>query len=607
MTISNLNEECKNLCLSPYFCIAAIFDSNRKEEIMRKGLVILIAILLITPLAAQTGFMIRSSDDRKEMPRRNQSKLSSYYTRVDLSNRREVYLSEDFESGMPANWQVIDENNDGYTWTVGTTDDLWLPPINYGTAYAYYSDDDAGEFAPPGNEYLISPSVSCAGISNLVLSYSWAFTIFDPPFGASYARFHDGIGWGGWNQLATYYVDGSGIDTFDLTTHLPADSVQVQFVYEDSTGGWGWAFGIDNVLIETPRDHDVGVASIDIAWHITTDTTFNPRATVKNYGLNSETFDATCEVSPGFYTSTVAVTSLDPGGVQSIIFPDSFTFGSGVYTVTAYTELMGDENPLNDTMVAEVWSTDWQIYDEGSAYGAVAWMDAGNGYGVQFPVTDGWWVDSIACFFDSAWPSPGDTTAIFRLYDGISAPTSLKWELVGATIERGAWNHFAVDTTQSWFAIGNNCYFFYVQVQPYPNCPGLSFDYVVNYPQYMWQYASGYFNQATTDGDFLMRIHTVNSVGINEWISLTPDDFLLDVPAIARNKIPFAFSLPTTTEIELVIYDVLGRRCKTLVCGTFQAGAYHKEFDITLAAGVYFYNIRTESGLDVTGKVLIVK
>ena len=277
----------------------------------------------------------------------------------DSSTGRLVIFSEDFEAGMPVDWQVIDGNSDGYTWTVGTTDDLFLPPPDYGTAYAYYSDDDAGETAPPGTEYLISPAVDCNGITDLVLSYGWAFTIFDPPIGASYVRFHDGSTWGGWDQLATYYTDSSGVDTFDLTANLPSDSVQVQFTYEDPTGGWGWAFGIDNVLLEVPQDHDVGVASIEIPWCIPTDTSFYPKSNVKNYGLNAETFDVTCEINPGAYISTETVSNLDPGSVVLVTFPDSFAFVSGLYTVTVYTQLTGDENPLNDTLIKEITASDW--------------------------------------------------------------------------------------------------------------------------------------------------------------------------------------------------------------------------------------------------------
>lgn len=574
---------------------------------MKKKVVVLICLSMAVVYASQTESISKKAEQYGKNHSWQETQRVIHNSTTNIARGRQVHFFEDFESGMPADWQVIDGNNDGHTWTVGTTDDLWLPPPNYGTVYAYYSDDDAGELAPPGTEYLISPAVECTGLTDLVLSYGWAFTIFDPPIGASYVRFHNGSTWGIWNQLATYYVDGNGIDTFDLTTYLPADSVQVQFTYEDSTGGWGWAFGIDNVLLETPRDHDVGMASVDIAWHIPTDTTFYPGATVKNYGLNSETFDATCEINPGAYTSTVTVTDLDPGVAQSIIFPDSFTFSSGIYTATVYTELAGDENPLNDTMVAQVWATDWQIYDEGSAYGASAWYDAGNGNGVQFPVTCDWWVDSIACFFDSTWPAPGDTTATFRLYDGATAPANIRCQLNNVTIQRGAWNYFAVDTAQSWFATGDNVFFIYIQVQPYPNCPGLSFDFTVDYPLYMWQYTSGYFSTATTDGDFLMRIHIVKPVGVGEWISPTPSAFVLEAPTIVHTRARITFILPFAAEVKLAVYDASGRECATLINDDLTAGDHDRTFDLDLAAGVYFYNLKTESGINVTRKFLVVK
>jgi hypothetical protein len=574
---------------------------------MKKTAVMLICLCMTVVYASQAKSISKKAEQYGNNHSWHEHQKVTHNHITSVPRTRQVHFFEDFESGMPVDWMVIDENNDGYTWTVGTTDDLWLPPPNYGTAYAYYSDDDAGETAPPGTEYLISPSVECSGLTDLMLSYCWAFTIFDPPIGASYVRFHDGSTWNVWNHLATYYVDGNGIDTFNLTPYLPADSVQVQFTYEDSAGGWGWAFGIDNVLLETPRDHDVGVASIDMAWHIPTDTTFYPEATVKNYGLNNETFDVTCEINPGSYTSMVTVTGLDPGNVQSIIFPDSFTFANGIYAATVYTELIGDENPLNDTMVSEVWATDWQIYDDGSTYGAFAWMDAGNGYGVQFPVTSDWWVDSIACFFDSTWPAPGDTTATFRLYDGVTSPANIRWQLNNATIQRGAWNYFAVDTAQSWFTAGNNVFFIYIQAQPYPNCPGLSFDYAVDYPQHMWQYASGYFSTATTDGDFLMRIHIVSPVGVGEWISMTPNVLIFESPTIVNTKARIAFTIPLATEVELAIYDVTGRKCAALIDDNLPAGDHDRTFDFDLVAGVYFYNLRTQSGIDVTRKFLVIK
>ncbi|MDH4211637.1 MAG: T9SS type A sorting domain-containing protein [candidate division WOR-3 bacterium] len=521
-----------------------------------------------------------------------------------MPTERFVLFFEDFESGMPATWQVIDGNSDGFTWEVGTTDDLFFTPPNYGTAYAYYSDDDAGVSAPAGTEYLISPAVSCASIGNLRFSYSWAFTIFDPPIGASYIRFHNGSAWGSWNQLATYYVDAGAVDTFDLTGYLPADSLQVQFTYEDPTGGWGWAFGIDNVLIESPADHDVGMASIDIPVNLPTDTTFFPEATVKNYGLNTESFDVTCEINPGAFSSTVSVYNLDPDSTESVVFPDSFTFASGLYTVTVYTQLAGDENLLNDTMVVEVTVTDWLIYDDGFAYGNAYWFDPGNGWGVQFPVTEDWWVDSIACFLQPA----GANSATFRIYDGASAPTNMRWELANTTIQTNVWNYIGVDTMQTWFTVGSNVFFMYYQVGAGGYCPALSFDYEADYPDYMWYSIGGSFTNGTVwGGDWMMRIHITNPTGVGEWVSLTPNEAIFRVPTIVSGKASVAFSLQQATEVELAVYDAVGRKCMTLINVDLPAGDYQNTFLLNLPAGVYFYSLKTEAEANIVRKFLLVR
>lgn len=530
--------------------------------------------------------------------------VSADYSCLNAQKGREVLFFEDFESGMPAGWQVIDGNSDGFMWTVGTTDDLFFPPPNYGTAYAYYSDDDAGESAPPGIECLISPAIGCNEVAIVRFSYSWAFTIFDPPIGASYVRFKLGSAWGAWTQLATYYLDGSGVDTFDLTAYLPADSVQVQFTYEDTTGGWGWAFGIDNVLLESPRDHDVGVASINIPSHIPTDTTFSPEAAVMNYGLNSETFSVTCEINPGAYTSTVTVSNLSPDSTEQVIFPSPFAFGGGLYTVTVYTALIGDENPLNDTLIKEIMATDWLIYDDGIMYGWAYWYDQGNGWGVQFPVTSDWWVDSIACYFDAV----GGTDATFRIYDGAAIPTNLRWELVNTTIQTGVWNYIEVDTTATWFTVGTNVFLMYFQVQPGPACPALCFDYVADYPQYMWYCINGsYTNGTIWGGDWMMRIHIRDPVGVAEWISLRPEGVITNTSTIVENRITFAFNFIEATGVELAVYDAVGRICATLIDGELPAGDYQETFNLDLPTGIYFYRVKTGPGICATGKFLVVR
>jgi hypothetical protein len=354
--------------------------------------------------------------------------------------------------------------------------------------------------------------------------------------------------------------------------------------------------------------HDVETVAIDIPMPLPGDTTIYPEARVVNCGDSTETFDVTCEINPGAYSSTTTVFDLAWNHVDSITFPDSFTFVSGYYTVTVYTQLIGDENPTNDTMEIQV-ETDWLYYDDGIPYDRWAWYYAGNGWGVQFPVSVDWWVDSIAAhIWDESWPSPGGNTATFWLYDGATEPTNRRWEMTNTTIVRGNWNKFPVDTTLTFYTAGDNTFFFYIQVEDYPNCPALTIDDRPDAPAGMhWYYYEGMFAQPIVPGDRMLRVHVIPSVGIGEWISITPDAFSLRVPAICRGKAEVEFVLSQATKVELLVYDIMGRRCETLVSNRFSAGTHYQSFNLDLASGVYFFNLRTESGINITRKFLFLR
>ncbi|KPJ73735.1 hypothetical protein AMJ52_03310 [candidate division TA06 bacterium DG_78] len=102
---------------------------------------------------------------------------------------------------------------------------------------------------------------------------------------------------------------------------------------------------------------DVSPISIDIPSTLPEDTTLNPQATVTNFGSDSSIFDVTCEIDPGAYTSTENVTNLAPNDSIQVTFPDGFAFVSGFYTVTVYTQLVGDDHPGNDTLERVIEAT----------------------------------------------------------------------------------------------------------------------------------------------------------------------------------------------------------------------------------------------------------
>ncbi|MCK4941331.1 hypothetical protein KAS45_04495, partial [candidate division WOR-3 bacterium] len=166
----------------------------------------------------------------------------------------DTVLSQNFESAdIPAGWTVIDGNSDGNEWEVGTTGDLssYVPP-SYGTQYAYYSDDDAGSGVINNNEELISPAIYIPGAaSGLAIEYGYGFQQYQS--GETYdvrARFFNGS-WGSWTTIASYTSSDNGTQSIDLTSYLPADSVQFEWMYHDETSAshWGWACACDNVIV----------------------------------------------------------------------------------------------------------------------------------------------------------------------------------------------------------------------------------------------------------------------------------------------------------------------------------------------------------------------
>jgi hypothetical protein len=163
---------------------------------------------------------------------------------------------EDFQSGLPSRWTVIDGNGDGYEWEVGMCSAIgsYTPPDN-GNSYAYYDDDAAGSGNENTNEELISCSIEIpSNCDGLEVSYGWGFRQYESGEEIRFrARFYNG-GWGSWTTVYIHTGGGLGTHVEDLTGYLPADSVQFDWLYNDegSYYHWSYACAVDNVrLIRT--------------------------------------------------------------------------------------------------------------------------------------------------------------------------------------------------------------------------------------------------------------------------------------------------------------------------------------------------------------------
>jgi hypothetical protein len=89
----------------------------------------------------------------------------------------------------------------------------------------------------------------------------------------------------------------------------------------------------------------------------------------------------------------------------------------------------------------------------------------------------------------------------------------------------------------------------------------------------------------------------LDSIGTpSEKTAQLPTDYALaeNYPNPFRRSTTIEYDLPTTSTVTISVYDVLGRKVKTLVSGEKPAGSYEVRFEAAdLASGVYFYRLET--------------
>jgi hypothetical protein len=66
------------------------------------------------------------------------------------------------------------------------------------------------------------------------------------------------------------------------------------------------------------------------------------------------------------------------------------------------------------------------------------------------------------------------------------------------------------------------------------------------------------------------------------------------------------YQLPASSEVQLVIYNVLGQEARILVSERQAAGQYQVEWDASdFASGVYFYRLQTEGFVEIKKMILV--
>lgn len=283
----------------------------------------------------------------------------------------------DFSGGYPpagwsidlqaGNWSAVNSANAG-----GTAPELrlnWSPQFNNTT-------------------HFISPNVNTTGQTMLVLTFKHSLDHYGGPYTIGVATRKDG---GTWNTVWSMVNPSASTQAEEVisisNTDVGSANFQVCFFFSGNSYNLNYWY-IDDVKLIVPLAHDAMVKNILINPEYVAGTPFAPQATLKNFGLNSETFDATCEIKlngTSIYNQNCTAVTLNAGAEQVVSFPD-FTppAANDLYEISVTTNLTGDLDLTNDAqtggfdtyttprgmVLLEIGTGTWCQYCPGASMGA---------------------------------------------------------------------------------------------------------------------------------------------------------------------------------------------------------------------------------------------
>ena len=152
-----------------------------------------------------------------------------------------VLLQEDFSTGIPGTWSVVDGLSDGRTWSTynpfGRTSPYW------DGLFALVDSDYAGYVNM--DEQLVTPPMDLSDYSTVNLSFGHAFVYYESEIGDVDVR----VGGGSWENVARYQgLDTSGNIALDISD-IAAGKSDVRIRWRYYNANWEYYWGIDDVSV----------------------------------------------------------------------------------------------------------------------------------------------------------------------------------------------------------------------------------------------------------------------------------------------------------------------------------------------------------------------
>ncbi len=224
---------------------------------------------------------------------------------------------ESFDGGLPADWTVVNLNDDEYTWS-SPHDNSNAVIAGFGDALYAICDSDNAPNSVAMDEELITASLDFSSVSTPYLSFLTYYNDLTAGDGTDFAALDVSTDGGTtWTNMFTWDSDvGSAtapsIEVVDLTAEAGDSSdVKLRFHYNDNNT-WAWFWAIDDIII-----YDSNPAGDSLNAPRVTDGDFLHYQVVSGDSVIADSISGTSTTVTGL-TNGVAYTL----GVTALYYPD---------------------------------------------------------------------------------------------------------------------------------------------------------------------------------------------------------------------------------------------------------------------------------------------
>ena len=323
---------------------------------------LLLAIVLCQSVNAQTRIKKYFSLHDRNTNMHSQKNVIPTHLASAISG----YYFEGFENTFPPiGWQIVDVLDTTSGWNSSIAADY--PDAFEGLQSAHCQYSPAG---PDGEDWFIAPKFTVTTGDSISFYFKFQYLGYPPDStfilisntDSALTSFIDELDF----IADTITIPGTVLPLWSYKSYSLNDyagqDIYIAFKNKNTLGDGVF---IDNLEIGTRPAAEVSAKSIDMDSFYPSGIS-NPKASVKNTGGSTQTFDVTMMITGG-YSSTKSIT-VPPQVTSQIVF-DPWSAVVGNYIINIQTLLANDANPANDTLSSSIKVLEpftnygWSIHD----------------------------------------------------------------------------------------------------------------------------------------------------------------------------------------------------------------------------------------------------